>query len=167
MRWKNCATPISRVCRMLNSDFKEFAQLLNAYEVDYLVVGGYALAAHGHPRYTGDLDIWYRNTHDNRVRVVSALKAFGFGALGLTEDDLGDPGNVIQLGYPPRRIDLLGDIDGVSFSDCWPRRETIEWNGLSLPLISLGDFKANKRATGRLKDLADLEALGDRDASNI
>lgn len=145
---------------MLNSDFKEFAQLLNAHGVEYLVVGGYALAAYGHPRYTGDIDIWYRNASDNTARLEAVLGEFGFGALGITQEHLRDPDNVIQLGYPPRRIDLLSGIDGVEFDDCWQRRERVEWDGLTVSIIGLHDFKANKRATGRLKDLADLEALG-------
>lgn len=148
---------------MLNSDFKEFAQLLNAHGVEYLVVGGYALAAHGHPRYTGDLDVWYRSDPANLARLESVLKAFGFGAFGITSSDLSSPGNVLQLGYPPRRIDLLADIDGVEFTDCWIRRDKVEWDGVTLPLIGLADFKANKRASGRLKDLADLEDLDNPD----
>lgn len=144
---------------MLNSDFKEFAQLLNARGVEYLVVGGYALAAYGHPRYTGDIDIWYRNTAENGVKLEAALDDFGFGALGITKEHLSNPNNVIQLGYPPRRIDLLSGIDGVEFAQCWPRREQIEWDGLSIAIIGLEDFKTNKRAIGRFKDLADLEAL--------
>lgn len=147
---------------MLNSDFKEFAQLLNAHGVDYLVVGGYALAAHGHPRYTGDLDIWYHNKPANLTRLESVLKTFGFGALGISSADLASPGNVVQLGYPPRRIDLLSSIDGVEFSKCWSRRDSVEWDGVVLPLIGLADFKVNKRASGRLKDLADLEELDNK-----
>jgi predicted nucleotidyltransferase len=146
---------------MLNSDFKEFAELLNANGVEYLVVGGYALAAHGHPRYTGDIDFWVSREAGNIDRLLNTLHAFGFGSLGLTAQDFGAD-TVIQLGQPPRRIDLLTDIDGVEFADCWARREGVVFDGLELNLIGLEDFKANKRAAGRLKDLADLEALAGR-----
>jgi hypothetical protein len=143
---------------MLNSDFKEFAELLNAKGVDYLVVGGYALAAHGHPRYTGDIDFWVRATPDNITRLLRSLDDFGFGSLGLTASDFSTD-TVVQLGQPPRRIDLLTAIDGVSFEDCFARREQVELAGVPLNIIGLADFKTNKRATGRLKDLADLESL--------
>lgn len=147
---------------MLNSDFKEFAELLNANAVEYLVVGGYALAAHGHPRYTGDIDFWVSPAPANIKRLLTVLQAFGFGSLGLTASDF-EADTVVQLGQPPRRIDLLTSIDGVDFTSCWARRETVALGGLVLQLIGLDDFKANKRAAGRLKDLADLEALARQD----
>ncbi len=143
---------------MLNRDFKEFAECLAARRVEYLVVGGYALAAHGHPRYTGDIDFWVRDTPDNLDRLLQALADFGFGSLGLGVADF-EPDTVVQLGHPPRRIDLLTRIDGVEFDACYARRETVELGGLALDFIGLDDFQANKRASGRLKDLADLEAL--------
>ena len=143
---------------MLNSDFKEFAELLNANGVDYLVVGGYALAAHGHPRYTGDIDFWVRPDSDNITRLLGALQAFGFGSLGLSASDF-KPDTVVQLGHPPRRIDLLTTIDGVDFDKCFARREQVLLDALTLNVIGLEDFKTNKRASGRLKDLADLEQL--------
>ena len=144
---------------MLTSDFKEFAGLLNSNGVEYLVVGGYALAAHGHPRYTGDLDFWVGANAVNAERVLDALSRFGFGELGITKDDLTAPNQVIQLGYPPGRIDLLTSIDGVRFADCYARRMTLSVDGIPLNFISLEDFKANKKAAGRYRDLADLEAL--------
>ena len=143
---------------MLNRDFKEFAELLNAKGVDYLVVGGYALAAHGHPRYTGDIDFWVRPTSENIARLLTALNDFGFGSLGLGAGDF-DADTVVQLGQPPRRIDLLTAIDGVEFEACFARREQVELAGVRLNIIGLEDFKANKRAAGRLKDLADMESL--------
>jgi predicted nucleotidyltransferase len=143
---------------MLNRDFKEFAESLHARGVEYLIVGGYALAAHGHPRYTGDIDFWIQRTPENLERLLMALKDFGFGSLGLSTHDF-TPDSVIQLGQPPRRIDLMTTIDGVDFDRCYARRETVELAGLRLNIIGLEDFKANKRATGRLKDLADLEGL--------
>jgi len=144
---------------MLNRDFKEFVELLNAKGVEYLVVGGYALAAHGHPRYTGDIDFWVRPTPENIARLLTALNDFGFGSLGLGASDF-DTDTVVQLGQPPRRIDLLTALDGVEFEPCFARREQVELAGVQLNIIGLEDFKTNKRATGRLRDLADLESLG-------
>lgn len=144
---------------MLNRDFKEFAELLNAEGVEYLVVGGYALAAHGHPRYTGDIDFWIRPTADNIDRLLTVLRRFGFESLGLKAVDFSADA-VVQLGQPPRRIDLLTAIDGVQFDDCWTRREEVGLDGVQLAIIGLDDFAKNKRASGRLKDLADLESLG-------
>lgn len=143
---------------MLNRDFKEFAELLNAHGVEYLVVGGYALAAHGHPRYTGDIDFWVRPSADNLDRLLVALEQFGFGSLGLRPSYFsGD--SVVQLGQPPRRIDLLSAVDGVDFETCFQRREQVDVAGVRLNIIGIEDFKTNKRASGSLKDLADLESL--------
>lgn len=147
---------------MLSKDFKEFAALLRSRQVEYLIVGGYALAAYGHPRYTGDLDFWIGTNPANAQRVLLALNDFGFGALGITADDLTQTQRVIQLGYPPGRIDLLTSIDGVDFAISYARRLTMPLEGQLLDFIGQEDFKANKRATGRLKDLADLEALGEK-----
>lgn len=144
---------------MLNRDFKEFVELLNASRVEYLVVGGYALAAYGHPRYTGDLDIWLRATPDNVDRLLTVLDAFGFGGRGPTPAEFLQPDTVVQLGYPPARIDLLSSIDGVAFDDCFPRRQLVQVGDLELPLINESDFRINKRASGRPKDLADIESL--------
>lgn len=147
---------------MLNRDFQEFAELLNAKGVEYLVVGGYALAAHGHPRYTGDIDFWIRPTPGNIELLLTVLADFGFGSLGLQPLDFAAD-MVVQLGQPPRRIDLLTAIDGVAFDDCFARAEQVEVGGVKLKIIGLDDFKANKRASGRLKDLVDLEAVERRD----
>ena len=144
---------------MLTKDFKEFAASLNASGAEYLIVGGYALAAHGHPRYTGDLDFWIGASPSNAVRVLRALADFGFGAVAITEQDLSRPDSIVQLGFPPNRIDLLTSIDGVSFDECFSRRLPVQVDGLVLNFISLEDLKANKRATGRTKDRADLEEL--------
>lgn len=144
---------------MLSKDFKEFVALLNAHAVDYLIVGGYAMALHGRPRNTGDLDIWVKRSTDNAERLVKALDAFGFAGLGLTQRDFETPEQVVQLGYPPFRIDLLTDIDGVKFQDAWPNHETVEYQGLQMHFIGLEDLKANKRASGRPRDIDDLEQL--------
>ena len=159
MRWKRCAIKACKGSLMLTSDFKEFAALLNSNKVEYLVVGGYALAAHGHPRYTGDLDFWIGTDSANAERVLSALEQFGFGALGIGKGDLTTPNRVIQLGYPPGRIDLLTSIDGVDFAGSFQRRMTVPVDGVELHFICLEDFKTNKKAVGRHQDLADLEVL--------
>ena len=147
---------------MLNKDFKEFIKLLNSRKVEYLIVGGYALAAHGHPRYTGDIDIWIDPVDKNIALVLDALKAFGFGELGISAADLAAPKSVVQLGYPPARIDLLSSIDGVNFAACFAKRVVMHIDQVDLPVISVADFRANKLAVGRLKDLADVEALDQR-----
>lgn len=144
---------------MLTSDFKEFVALFNSNQVDYLVVGGYALAAYGHPRYTGDLDFWIGTDPANAEKVVVSLAQFGFSSLGIQVEDLTLPNQVLQLGYAPARIDLLTSIDGVTFAECHARKIVVKIDGLDICFISQDDFKRNKRATGRLKDLADLEAL--------
>lgn len=151
---------------MLNKDFKEFVKLLNSRKVEYLIVGGYALAAHGHPRYTGDIDIWIGPSDKNVSLVLDALQAFGFGELGISAADLSAPKSVVQLGYPPARIDLLSSIDGVTFADCYAKHIVMRTDGIDLPVISVADFRANKLATGRLKDLADVEALDQYEGEN-
>ena len=144
---------------MLSRDFKEFVALLYAHGVEYLIVGGYAMALHGRPRNTGDLDVWIARTPDNAARLMKALEEFGFGGLGLSLRDFETPEQVVQLGYPPFRIDLLTDIDGVQFADAWPRRETVVHEGMPLYFIGRDDLKANKRAVGRPRDIDDLEQL--------
>ena len=146
---------------MLNRDFKEFVELLGSNGVEFLVVGGYALAAHGRPRYTGDLDLWVGDERANIERLLAALASFGFASLNLKASDFEAPDAVVQLGYPPGRIDLLTGIDGVRFADCYPRREIVSVAGVELPIIHIDDFKANKRAAGRPRDIADLDSLDD------
>ena len=144
---------------MLNKDFKEFIELLNANSVNYLVVGGYALAAHGHPRYTKDLDVWILIDPDNARNILKALSDFGFLELELSESDFLTPENVIQLGYPPNRIDILTQATGVDFDTCYPERVQVDIDGVTVNFIDLENLKKNKRATGRLQDLADVEKL--------
>lgn len=143
----------------ISPDFREFIECANSNDVRFLVVGGYAVALHGHPRYTKDLDIWIERTPENARRLLAALSDFGFGSLGLSEDDFLEPEQIIQLGNPPLRIDLLTDISGVTFEDCYPRRQVIEIQDVSVSFISLEDLRINKRASGRHQDLADLENL--------
>ncbi|MGB7874436.1 MAG: hypothetical protein WBL25_08625 [Anaerolineales bacterium] len=144
---------------MLNKDFKEFIQSLNDNNVRYLVVGGYAVALHGYPRYTKDMDIWVELTDKNASKIVKALNQFGFGSLDLQESDFTVPDQIIQLGYPPRRIDILTTLPGVEFSDCFPAHIAVDVEGVSVNFIDLENLKKNKKATGRHQDLADLENL--------
>lgn len=144
----------------LDPDFAEFLGLLRDHDVRFLVVGGYAVAAHGHPRYTGDLDVWLMVEEENAGRVLAALRDFGFGSLQITEDDLLRPDHVVQLGYPPLRIDLLTALDGVRFAECWERRMEVDVGDLAVPFIGRSDLVDNKLASGRAQDLADVQALG-------
>ena len=144
---------------MLNPDFKEFIASLNAHKARYLVIGGYAVALHGHPRYTNDLDVWVETSQENADRLVKALEEFGFGSLGLTAADFLEPDQIIQLGYPPARIDLITTVAGVSFEACYPVREEIEIEEVQVSFIDRENLKKSKRAAGRLQDLADLEQL--------
>ncbi len=144
---------------VLNEDFKEFIQLLNANEVKYLVVGGYAVAFHGYPRYTKDLDFWLWIDQQNAEKTVKTLKDFGFGSLGLTPEDFLDPDNIIQLGSPPNRIDLITEVTGLDFNACYQNRQEVEFEGVKVSFVALEDLITNKKATGRLQDLADAEKL--------
>lgn len=145
----------------LSRDFNEFIRFAGEHDVRFLVVGGYALAAHGHPRFTKDLDIWILPDPVNASRLLNALDDFGFGGLGLSIDDFTAADSVIQLGYPPNRIDILTGIDGVDFESCWERKVEVETDdSTTIHFIGVDDLIGNKRASGRLQDLADVEALG-------
>jgi hypothetical protein len=144
---------------MLNPDFKDFIQSLNTNQVRYLIIGGYAVAIHGYPRYTKDIDIWIAMTNDNAIAIMQALTDFGFGSLDLTPQDFLTPRQVIQLGYPPSRIDLITTPDGVDFDTCYANRVDLDLDGMTVPFIDLENLKINKRASGRLQDLADIENL--------
>lgn len=145
---------------MFNQDFKEFIQLLNDNQVRYLVVGGYAVALHGYPRFTKDIDIWIDLAPANAERIISALEQFGFGSLGLVEQDFLEADTIIQLGYPPRRIVLLTTLSGVDFDQCFTVKVVVDMDGLPINFIDLENLKKNKRATGRAQDIADIENLG-------
>jgi len=144
---------------VLSQDFREFVKSLNASDARYLVVGGYAVALHGHPRYTKDIDIWIESTPDNAARVVRALDAFGFGSVELTEADFLIPDQIIRLGYPPNRIDLLTSLSGVDFAACYPTRVEVDIDGVLVAFIDLENLRKNKQAAARTQDLADLENL--------
>lgn len=140
-------------------DFIDFIQLMNQHRVKYLVVGAHALSFHGRPRYTGDLDIWIKPDNDNAIKMVKVIDDFGFGALGLSKEDFLREDYVTQLGYPPLRIDILNTISGVDFDEAYQSKVEAETDSLKIPFISASDFIKNKRATGRPKDLGDIEAL--------
>lgn len=145
----------------LNDDFCDMLDALTQADVEFLVVGAHALAAHGLPRATGDLDIWVRPSPDNAARVLTALETFGapVSAHGVRLSDLETPGNVYQIGVPPRRIDLLTAITGVSFDDAWRDCIHVSVAGRTFRALGREALLANKRATGRPKDLADVAAL--------
>ena len=143
----------------LAEDLREFVELLNSTKVEYLIVGGHAVGYHGYPRYTGDIDVFIRRSPENAARVASVLDAFGFGQLGADADTFQQPDMVVQLGRPPNRIDILTQISGVEFDDAWPGREDVLLDGVPVPMIGRDALLANKRASGRPKDLADLREL--------
>jgi len=142
-------------------DFSELLALFNAHRVDYLIVGAHALAFHGAPRYTGDLDIWVRPDVENARRILQALDAFGFGSLGLTADDFTAPDKVIQLGTAPVRVDLVTSITGVSWEQAMAGQVEGRYGDLDAHYLGKKELIQNKRALGRKKDMADLEALGE------
>jgi acetolactate synthase regulatory subunit len=146
----------------LNKDLREFVELLNSNEVEYVVVGAFAVAYHGYPRYTADLDILLRPTPENAARVLRTLDAFGFGNVGVTADDLQAAGKIIQLGVQPNRIDLLTSISGVTFEEAWNSREEGELEGIRSRFIGRTELLTNKEATGRAKDKGDAEELRKR-----
>ncbi|MFQ5659709.1 MAG: nucleotidyl transferase AbiEii/AbiGii toxin family protein [Gammaproteobacteria bacterium] len=141
------------------ADFRELLALFNAHNVEYIVVGGYALAFHGAPRFTGDIDILVDTAPVNSQHILDALHEFGFGSLELTQNDFEIPDNVIQLGVPPVRVDILTSISGVSWEQAFAHKVEGIYGDVPVYYIGLEEFAANKRATGRIKDLADLEAL--------
>lgn len=142
-------------------DFKELLALFGVHAVEYVVVGAHALAWHGAPRYSGDLDLYVRPDAENARRVLAALDEFGFGSVGLSEADFTEPDKVVQLGRPPVRIDLMTSMSGVSWDDVSAHAIAADYDGVPVALIAREQLVANKRACGRKKDLADLEALGE------
>jgi hypothetical protein len=144
---------------LLNPDFRDMLSALSAEGADYLLVGAYAMAAHGRPRATGDIDILVRPSTENATRVIRALKRFGAPLLDLTEADLATPGIVFQIGVQPRRIDIMTEVDGVDFEEAWTTRVTREVDGLRIPVIGRETLLRSKRAAGRPKDQADVAWL--------
>ena len=144
---------------MFSQDFKEFIELLIKNKAEYLIVGGYAVGIHGHPRYTGDLDIWLNSTPQNAQLILNSVNEFGFSAFKLSLEDFTKPGNVIQLGYPPLRIDLLTEIDGVTFKECFDNRKEVRIDGLQVYFIGYNDLLKNKKESGRPRDIDDIDNL--------
>ncbi len=145
----------------VQEDFREFLKLLNAHEVQFLIVGAYALAFHGAPRFTGDIDVFVKPDNANAKRIINALADFGFSSLDLTINDFKDQNKVIQLGLPPVRIDIITSISGVTWEEADASKEPGLFGDVSVSYIGKKQFITNKRATGRKKDLADIEALGE------
>lgn len=143
----------------LEPDFRDFVELLNKYAVEYMVVGGYALAFHGEPRFTGDMDIWIDCNETNAEKMVTVMKDFGAASLGFTNDDFLDGGIIKQIGQPPLRIDILGEIDGVSYAEAIKHKQYFQSQDLVIPFIGIADFIKNKEAVGRKKDLDDVKKV--------
>jgi len=143
----------------LNEDFSEFARLLEEADVKYLIVGGYSVALHGFPRYTGDIDFFVAISPENATKLVEVFNVFGFGALGLSKSDFTEPDYVIEIGREPRKIQVLTGIDGVLFETAWKNRVVVSMNGMNLKFLGKEDLIANKRAVGRPKDQIDLLEL--------
>ena len=144
---------------LLPPDFKEFLRLFNENNVEYLLIGGYAVGYYGYVRATADMDIWIASNVDNASRVVTALLEFGLNVPELSEELFLKPDNIARLGVPPFRIEMLTSISGVAFEECYKEKVVDIIDGVQVPIISLRHLKTNKKASGRLKDLADLEHL--------
>ncbi len=145
----------------LPTDFSDFLSLLNAHQVEYLLVGGYAVTIHGYVRATGDMDIFVAATPANAERVVAAIREFGFALPNLTSELVLEPRKILRMGLPPLRIEVMNQIDGVEFDECRSRALDVRLGTLRVPVISLADLRKNKLAAGRHKDLDDLENLPD------
>ena len=143
----------------MNPDFVDLLRAFIAADVRFLVVGAYALAVHGRPRATGDLDLWVEATPENASRVMRALAVFGAPLRELSEEDFAGPGVTYQIGLPPGRIDILTELTGLTFAEAWPDRVSRAFGDLEVDFIGRDAFIRNKRATGRTKDLADTEGL--------
>jgi predicted nucleotidyltransferase len=150
---------IARVAVKLQKDLREFVELLLSRSVEFVVVGGHAVAFHGYARLTDDVDLFVRPTLENGARLVSSLEEFGFGSIGVTAETFTHPDRVIQLGRPPNRIDLLTNIYGVTFDEVWSSRVAADLDGLKVFMIGRDALIKNKRATGRAQDIADVEKL--------
>lgn len=145
----------------VQKDFRDLLALLNDHEVKFMIVGGYALAFHGAPRFTGDIDVFIKPDTENAQRVIDALADFGFKSLDLSPGDFQNPNKVVQLGVPPVRIDLITSISGVTWDEANSAKESGYFGDIPVYYIGKTQFIDNKRSTGRRKDLADIEALGE------
>jgi predicted nucleotidyltransferase len=147
------------MAKQLPDDFREFLKLCNQKRVRYLLIGGYAVGHYGYPRATADMDVWIEQSPENAAKMVAALVAFGFGVAELSADLFLETGKIIRMGRPPLRLEILNDISGVTFADCYASRKRVKIDGIRVDVIGLEDLKKNKAAAGRLKDLDDLEHL--------
>jgi hypothetical protein len=145
----------------IQKDFKELLELFNVHKVEYIVVGGYALAFHGAPRFTGDIDLLVKPDSKNAQRILVALNDFGFGSLALSKSDFTREGSVVQLGVPPVRIDIITSLTGVDWDKAQAGKVAGDYGGVAASFLGKKEFILNKKATGRKKDLADIEALGE------
>jgi hypothetical protein len=145
----------------IQKDFKELLELFNVHKVEYIVVGGYALAFHGAPRFTGDIDLLVKPDSKNAQRILVALNDFGFGSLALSKSDFTREGSVVQLGVPPVRIDIITSLTGVDGDKAQAGKVAGDYGGVATSFLGKKEFILNKKATGRKKDLADIEALGE------
>ncbi len=143
----------------LDNNFKEFIALLNANGVKYLIIGGFAVAFHGYPRYTKDLDFWVWADPENAERLLKTIDEFGLGSIGLQKEDFTNTDNVIQLGYEPNRIDLIVQLAGLDFETCFAQRKEGSFEGVPINFIGYADLIKNKRSTGRPKDRVDAATL--------
>ena len=162
-RWSACATlsfyAKSTMDQELANDYKEFLRLLRAHGVEYLLIGGWAVGYHGYPRATYDLDVWIGISPANANRVVKALSEFGFSVPELSTELFLQPDKIVRMGVQPKRIEVMTSISGVEFDDCYRERVETTMDDVPVNLINLHHLKINKKASGRLKDLADLEKL--------
>lgn len=143
----------------LPNDFKDFLKLLNSKKVKYLLIGGYAVGYHGYPRATADMDIWISLAAENVRRVIKVIREFGFGNSTLSAETFIKLKKTVRMGLPPIRLEIISEIDGVKFGECYRNRITDEIDGIQVNIIDLESLKKNKKASRRLKDLADLENL--------
>lgn len=144
---------------ILEKDFEDFIKYLNKHQVEYMVVGGYALAFHGKPRHTGDLDIWINISEINAQKMLNVLNDFGMSSLKLSKEDFLKPGAITQIGYPPLRIDILNEIDGVSFQQAFNNRQSLDEGKLTIWYIGRDDLIKNKQSSGRKQDIADIREM--------
>ncbi len=144
---------------MLENDFRDFIELLNKFGVEYLVVGGLAVNSYGYSRNTGDMDVWIKNNAVNAQKMVAVINEFGFGSLDLSVDDFLSESQVVQLGFPPVRIDIMQTLSGVDFDEAFLKKCNVNDGEVCINFIGINELITNKEKTGRYKDLADAEAL--------
>ena len=143
----------------LTQDFKELLELFKKKEIKFLIVGGFAVNNYGYPRYTHDIDFWVWINKLNAKKIVAALNEFGFSSLNILEEDFLKEENIVQLGVPPNRVDIMTTVDGLKFEAAYKRKNIVDWDGIRIPFIGLKDLITNKKASSRLQDLADAENL--------